>query len=389
MSGNIIQLNEELIKNNLKDLVRDSVEETLNALLDHEADELVRAGKYERTGDRKGYRSGHYERNFGTTSGEVKLRVPKLKGIQFETAIIERYKSRECSVEEALIEMYLAGVSVRRVEDITETLWGTKVSSGTISNLNQKAYKHIEEWRQRPLTGEYPYVYVDGIYLKRCWGGEIQNVSVLVAIGVNKDGFREILGAAEGMKEDKESWLNFFTWLKSRGFTGVRLVVGDKCLGMLESIPVVFPEAKYQRCTVHFYWNVFTVTPKTKMKQVTLMLKAIHAQESKEAAQEKAASIAAKKVEESVGETLTYMDFPTEHWSRIRTNNLTERVNREIRRRTRAIGAFPDGNSALMLVCARLRHVAASEWGSKRYMDMEHLFKMEIEQPADEENPYI
>ena len=400
MSDNIIQLNEDLIKNNLKDLVRDSVEETLNALLDHEADELVRAGKYERKGERKGYRSGHYERNFGTTSGEVRLRVPKLKGIQFETAIIERYKRRECSVEEALIEMYLAGVSVRRVEDITETLWGTKVSSGTISNLNQKAYKHIEEWRQRPLTGEYPYVYVDGIYLKRCWGGEIQNVSVLVAIGVNKDGFREILGAAEGMKEDKESWLNFFTWLKGRGLAGVRLIVGDKCLGMLESIPEVFPEAKYQRCTVHFYRNVFTVTPKNKMKQVTLMLKAIHAQESKEAAQEKAVSIAAKlremkllsaakKVEESVEETLTYMDFPTEHWSRIRTNNLTERVNREIRRRTRAIGAFPDGNSALMLVCARLRHVAASEWGSKRYMDMEHLFKMEIEQPADEENPYI
>lgn len=139
MSGNIIQLNEDLIKNNLKDLVRNSVEETLNALLDHEADELVRAGKYERTGDRKGYRSGHYERNFGTTSGEVRLRVPKLKGIQFETAIIERYKRRECSVEEALIEMYLAGVSVRRVEDITELLWGTKVSSGTISHLNQKA----------------------------------------------------------------------------------------------------------------------------------------------------------------------------------------------------------------------------------------------------------
>ena len=374
----------------------------MNALLDHEADELVRASKYERTGDRKGYRSGHYERNFGTTSGEVKLRVPKLKGIHFETAIIERYKRRECSVEEALIEMYLAGVSVRRVEDITETLWGTKVSSGTISNLNQKAYKHIEEWRQRPLTGEYPYVYVDGIYLKRCWGGEIQNVSVLVAIGVNKDGFREILGAAEGMKEDKESWLNFFTWLKSRGLTGVR---ASRCRRSMpwyagKRIPVVFPVAKYQCCTVHFYWNVFTVMPKTKMKQVTLMLKAIHAQESKEAAQEKAASIAAKlremkllsaakKVEESVGETLTYMDFPTEHWSWIRTNNLTERVNREIRRRTRAIGAFPDGNSALMLVCARLRHVAASEWGSKRYMDMEHLLKMEMAQPADEENPYI
>ena len=130
MSGNIIQLNEDLIKNNLKDLVRDSVEETLNALLDHEADELVRAGKYERTGDRKGYRSGHYERNFGTTSGEVKLRVPKLKVIQFETAIIERYKRREYSVEEALIEMYLAGVSVRRVEDITGARRSLRVPCG-------------------------------------------------------------------------------------------------------------------------------------------------------------------------------------------------------------------------------------------------------------------
>ena len=170
MSGNIIQLNEDLIKNNLKDLVRNSVEETLNALLDHEADELVNAEKYERSGDRKGYRSGHYDRNFTTTSGDVTLHVPKLKGISFETAIIERYRRRECSVEEALIEMYLAGVSVRQVEDITEALWGTKVSPGTISNLNKKAYEHIEEWRTRPLSGDYPYVYVDGVFLNHIPG---------------------------------------------------------------------------------------------------------------------------------------------------------------------------------------------------------------------------
>lgn len=173
MSEKIIQLNEDLIKNNLKDLVRDSVEETLNALLDHEADELINAEKYERTDGRQGYRSGHYDRNFTTTSGDVTLHVPKLKGIRFETAIIERYRRRECSVEEALIEMYLAGVSVRRVEDITEALWGTKVSPGTISNLNKKAYENIEQWRSRPLTEEYPYVFVDGVYLKRSWGGEI------------------------------------------------------------------------------------------------------------------------------------------------------------------------------------------------------------------------
>lgn len=389
-SNNIIQLNQEIIHNELKDLVRSSVEETLNSLLDKEAEELVNAQKYERSNDRQGYRSGHYKRNFLTTAGEVELKVPKLKGVPFETAIIERYRRRESSVEEALIEMYLAGVSVRRVEDITEALWGTKVSPGTISNLNKKAYEHIETWRTRPLSGEYPYVYVDGVYLKRSWGGEVQNVSILVAIGVNNDGCREILGAAEGMKEDKESWRSFFVWLKERGLSGVRLIIGDKNLGMLETIPEVFPNARYQRCTVHFYRNIFSVTPRNKMKAVAMMLKAIHAQESKEAAREKARQVAeklkemklasaAKKLEDGMEETLTYMEFPSQHWTRIRTNNTIERLNREIKRRTKAIGAFPDGQSALMLVCARLRHVAGTQWGNKRYMSMDHLSKFEEE----------
>ena len=163
--------------------------------------------------------------------------MPRLKGVSFETAIIERYRRRESSVEEALIEMYLAGVSVRRVEDITEALWGSKVSPSTISELNKKAYVHIEDWRNRPLQGgKYPYVYVDGIYLRRNWGGEYENVAILVAIAVNEDGYREVLGAAEGMKEDKASWVSFFQWLKGRGLEGVKLIVGDKCLGMLEAV---------------------------------------------------------------------------------------------------------------------------------------------------------
>ncbi len=392
MSDSIIQLNEAAIKGELKDLVKNSVEETLNALLEHEADELVKAERYERTSERQGYRSGHYDRNFTTTTGDVRLHVPKLKGIQFETAIIERYRRRETSIEEALIEMYLAGVSVRRVEDITEALWGTRVSSGTISNLNQKAYENIEKWRSRPLTGKYAYVYVDGVYLKRSWGGEIQNVSILVAIGVNQDGYREILGAAEGMKEDQESWRNFFVWLKGRGLSGVRLFVGDRNLGMLETIGEIFPEARYQRCIVHFYRNVFSVIPHGKVREVAMMLKAIHAQENKEAARQKAALVAekllkmklrsaAKKVEDGIEETLTFMEFPSQHWTRIRTNNALERLNREIKRRTKPIGAFPDGNSALMLVCARLRHVAGSDFGIKRYMNMDHLFEMIMESP--------
>ena len=385
MSEKIVQLNEEIIKSELKELVRSSVEETLNNLLEQEAKELTNAAKYERTEARQGYRAGHYDRSLTTTSGEVTLNVPKLKGVPFETAIIERYRRRESSVEEALIEMYLAGVSVRRVEDITEALWGTKVSPSTISELNKKAYVHIEEWRNRPLRGgKYPYVYVDGIYLRRNWGGEYENVSVLVAIAINEDGYREVLGAAEGMKEDKASWEEFFKWLKSRGLDGVRLVIGDKCLGMLEAVGEVFPEAKYQRCTVHFYRNIFSVVPRSKMKTVAKMLKAIHAQESKSAAREKAKLVisalkemklkeAASKVEDGIDETLTYVDFPSEHWTRIRTNNVIERLNREIRRRTRVVGTFPDGNSALMLVCARLRHVAGSQWGNKKYLNMKHL----------------
>jgi putative transposase len=380
----MIHLNEGAIKSELKDLVRNSVEETLNGLLEREAQVLTNAAKYERTENRQGYRSGHYERNLLTSTGEVKLKVPKLKGVAFETAIIERYRRRESSVEEALIEMYLAGVSVRRVEDITEALWGTKVSPGTISELNKKVYVHIDAWRMRPLKGRYPYVYLDGIYLKRNWGGEYENVAVLVALGVNEEGYREVIGAAEGMKEDRESWKAFLTGLKERGLAGVRLFIGDRCLGLLDAVNEVFPDAKYQRCTVHFYRNVFSVTPRSKMRDVAAMLKAIHAQEDKAAAKEKVKAVverlremklkeAAKKVEGGIEETLTYMDFPYAHWLKIRTNNVIERINREIRRRTRVVGTFPDGNSALMLVCARLRHVASTAWGTKRYMSMKHL----------------
>ena len=171
----------------MKELVRISVEETINGLLDEEAKALTNAERYERTAERQGYRAGHYERDFQTTSGNVTLKMPKLKGIAFETAIIKRYQRRESSVEEALIEMYLAGVSVRRVEEITAALWGSRVSPGTISNLNKKVYGHIEEWRQRKLRYEYPYVYLDGIYLKRNRGGEYENVAILVAMAVNEE----------------------------------------------------------------------------------------------------------------------------------------------------------------------------------------------------------
>ena len=168
--GQVIQIDEARIRDHLGELVRGTVEETLNAMLDAEADQLCGAGRYERSQARQDTRAGSYERTLQTSAGEVNLKVPKLRRQTFETAIIDRYRRRESSVEEALIEMYLAGISVRRVEDITEALWGTRVSPSTVSNLNKKIYAKIEAWRNRRIEGEHPYLYLDGIVMKRTWG---------------------------------------------------------------------------------------------------------------------------------------------------------------------------------------------------------------------------
>jgi putative transposase len=379
-----LQVDETKLKGHVDEVVRSSVEETLNALLEAEADQICRAQRYERAAERVDTRAGHYERKLETKAGAVTLKMPKLRQLPFETAIIERYRRREESVEEALVEMYLAGVSVRRVEDITEALWGTRVSSGTVSRLNQKIYRHIEAWRNREIVGEFPYMYLDGVILKRSWAGEVKNVSVLVAIGVGTDGFRQILGVAEGEKEDLEGWRGFLCHLKDRGLQGVRLIVSDACRGLVEAAAEVYPKTDWQRCVVHFYRNVFSHVPNGKVGDVARMLKAIHAQEDRRAAEAKSKEIiarlkamklktAAELVEQKAGETLTYYSYPSTHWRQIRTNNPLERIIREIRRRTRVVGAFPDGHSALMLTAARLRHIASTKWGKRRYLLMDTL----------------
>jgi putative transposase len=380
----VIRIEEGKIRSHVDQVVRETVEQTLNGLLQAEADELCGAKRYARSPERLDTRSGHYDRKLHTQAGEVTLSVPRLRNLPFETEIIERYRRRESSVEEALVEMYLAGVSVRRVEDITEVLWGTRVSPSTVSELNQKIYVQIDAWRNRPIEGEHAYVYLDGIWLKRSWGGEVKHVAVLVAIGVRSDGYREILGVVEGVKEDTESWRNFLRHLKQRGLQGVRLLISDKCLGLVEAVGEFYPEATWQRCLVHWYRNVMSVVPKSKVQEVMAMLKAIHAQEDRQAARGKASLVAEKLdamrlsqaatiVREGVDETLSYMAFPREHWTRIRTNNVLERIMREIRRRTRVVGNFPDGKSAVMLVAARLRHIAGTRWGKRVYLDMERL----------------
>jgi putative transposase len=366
-------------------MVRGTVEEALNALLGAEADRLCGAARYERGEGRRDTRAGSYDRALHTKAGEVTLKVPKLRRQTFETAIIERYQRSESSLEEALIEMYLAGVSVRRAEAITEALWGTRVSPGTVSNLNKKIYAKIEEWRHRRIEGDHPYLYLDGIVMKRSWAGEVRNVSLLVASAVNAEGYREILGICEGVKEDKSGWSAFLRHLVDRGLSGVRLIISDTCRGLVECVAEYLPDARWQRCMVHFYRNVFSHVPSAKMREVSHMLKAIHAQESRLAAQAKADAVigelrgqrmtrAAELVETSIGETLTYYAFPDIHWQKIRTNNPLERIMKEIRRRTRVVGAFPDGQSCLNLAAARLRHIAGTQWSTRKYMNMAPLY---------------
>ena len=296
-------------------------------MLEAEAEKLTQAARYERNDQRQGYHSDHYNRNLPHHFRKFHSQDAQTQGgISFEAAIIERYRRRGSNVETAFIEIYPAGVPVRRVEDITEALWGSKVSASTISELNKKAYVHIEDRRNRLLQGvRYPYVYVDGIYLHHNWGGEFENKVIGATIAVNEDGYREVLGAAEGMNEDKSSLVSFFLWLPSRGLDGVELIVCDKCLSMLEAIGEVFPEAKYQRCTFYLYRNVFSATPCSKVNLVVKMLKAIHPQESKKDAHKKTKAVveelrfmklkeAARKVENDIEEALTYCDFPSDHW---------------------------------------------------------------------------
>jgi transposase-like protein len=252
MPKHILQVNQPMFETQLDRMVSEKVTEILNRMLDAEADEITGAARYERSGGRKAYRAGHYGRDLTVKAGKMTVRVPKLKGAVFESAVIERYRRREESVEEALIDMYLAGVSTRRVDDISQALWGERMPSQTLSDRLKKVYVQIDQWRQRPLQQPYPYVFMDGVWHKRSWGGAVENVSVLVAIGVRVDGHREVIGVTEGMKEDATSWRNFITSLIARGLRGVRMVTGDRCAGLVNTVGELLPQARYQRCMVHF-----------------------------------------------------------------------------------------------------------------------------------------
>ena len=241
MPDPIVSLNEESLRADLGELVRRTVEDTLNGLPGEEAGDPVGAGRHGRTADREARRAGHCGRKPAATSGEAAIGMPKPKGMRFTTAIIERYRRRETSAGEATIETCLAGVPARRIEDVSEVPWGPGVSASTVSNPSEKAFEVVGAWRSRPPGRACLCVYADGIHLRRSRGGSYENVAAMVAVGVDDDGCREVIGAAEGFTGSSECWRESLPWLRSRGLRGVRMFAGDEAAGMAGPVAEASP----------------------------------------------------------------------------------------------------------------------------------------------------
>jgi transposase-like protein len=368
------------IKKYLDERLMEGLQDAFQEFLELEATLQCGADKGERCDERKDYRNGSRPRKLTTRVGEIVLKFPRLRELAFTSSIVERYQRRECSLDEALLQMYFAGVSTRKVQDITEALFGGKVSAEQMSTLNAKVAEKMEAWRNRPLGKRYRYLFSDGLYVGRRWDGHVEKVSVLITVGIDEEGYRDVLAVTEGFKEDYASWLEHLRLLKQRGVDRVELITADKCFGLVRAAAEVYPTALYQRCIVHFYRNVLAKVPKQHMKEVAAALKAIYAQESAEEARAKAQRLqekygtrfpeAIKTLMEGLDETFTFYRFPRGHWIRIRTNNLLERLNKEIRRRTKVVGAFPDGKSALLLITARVQWVMEHSWSDRKYLLM-------------------
>jgi transposase-like protein len=381
----IVRVEESEIREYLDKQVREAVKRVLEEIMNAEAEELICAGPYERSEGRRDHRNGTRRRKIKTRVGEIELSVPRLRTQAFQTMIFERYRRMEISLEEALVEMYLLGVSTRKVKDVTEALSGFPISSTTQSRLNKKVYEKLEEWRMRPISPVIPYLWTGGIVMKVRIAAKYENVSLLVAIGPAPEGHREVLGIAPGFQEDKGSWLSFLRWLKKKGLEYVGLCTSDAHLGIREALSECFPQADWQRCTVHFYRNILSFCPRRLRCDLAASLKTIHNQESAEEARAKAKRVvdrwrsllpeACSVLEEGLEDTLTFYSYPRAHLRHIRSNNPLERLFREVRRRTRVVGVFPDLTSCLMLAAARLKWTEERRREKKRYMDIDLLLE--------------
>ena len=372
-----------------RDFLQPVVEEAVQAILEMEMEECLQAGKHERTDDRQGYRSGYYRRRLITRVGTLVLRVPQDRSGRFSTKVFEQYQRSEKALVAALAQMYVQGVSTRKVAAVTQELCGHEFSASSISAITRRLEEQLAQFSQRPLEVEYPYVIVDARYERVREGGVIVNRAILVALGIDWEGRRQVLAVEYAQRESQSSWKDFLLALKKRGLTGVRLVVSDDHAGLKAAIQEVMPEAWWQRCYVHFLRNALDYLPRKAdegcLQELRWMYErrdAFEARRDLKAWLEKWSAKYPKLcawMETNIEETWSFYQLPLSHHKHMKSTNLLERFNQEIKRRTLVVRIFPDEASCLRLI----RAVAAEtheEWmEGSRYLNMDP-FKEQIRQ---------
>lgn len=372
------------------DLLRQMLTTFINALMSAEADAVCGAGYGETTPERVNTRNGYRHRDFDTRAGTLDVAIPKLRsGSYFPDWLLERRRRAERALTTVVATCYLLGVSTRRMEKLVESLGITRLSKSQVSTMAQELDAQVADFRSRPLDqGPYTFVAADALVLKVREGGRVVNVHALLAIGVNADGHREILGLQVSSAEDGAGWLAFFRDLTARGLTGVRLVTSDAHRGLVEAIGAALPGASWQRCRTHYAANLMAVTPKASWPWVRALLHSVydqpdasslHAQFDRvlDAVAEKLPKVA-EHLDTARCDVLAFTAFPREIWRQIWSNNPSERLNREIRRRTDVVGIFPDRDALIRLVGAVLAE-QHDEWTEgRRYLGLDVLTRARV-----------
>lgn len=384
------QLKDTLMEQIVKELIgqgpdgfKPVLEALFNGVMKIERDQFLGAAPHERSVDRKGYANGYKPKELHTRMGNLELQIPQVRGLGFYPQSLEKGTRSEKALKLAIAQMYLEGVSTRRVQDITEKLCGLEISSTQVSRMTQELDEQFEQFRNRAI-GEMCYLIIDAIYLKIRHNGSVIDMAILLGYGINPQGKREILGASASLSEAEVHWREFFKHLQSRGMTGLQLIISDDHAGMKSARKAVFPSVPWQRCQFHLAQNAQSYAPKKSMRiEIAEVMREIFnsptiemAQEMKRRAIEKYQNRApefTKWLEENIDEGLTVYQFPKEHWKRLRTSNGIERVNREIKRRTRIAVLFPNKESALRLVTGVIIEIHEEWITGKQYLDMAPL----------------
>lgn len=373
------------VKLDVEARVREGVKAVLEEVLEEEMTQHLEAGYRELTPSRRGERNGHYTRNLLTPAGKIeRLEVPRDREGEFVTEVFERYKRMTGDVEEAVLEMYLSGISVRKVAGVTEALSKVKVGKDAVSRIARRLEEEQRAWRERPLGEKgYPYLYLDATYLKVRWGAHgVTSMTLLACVGVDEEGFREVLAIEVAGSEKGAAYASLLRGLLDRGLKGVRLVVSDDHEGIKSAVAGELPGVGWQRCVVHFERNVLSHVPASSTAEVAEDLKAIFKVRRQKTAQslaEELVELYAKRFpkavsvfEAGIGDALTYLSFPGSHHARIRTTNMLERLFEEVKRRTRVVGVFPNETSASVLA-TEIALRSSEQWALKRYLTIDAL----------------